>query len=525
MWNGAPCPNRKAVSGPPRQPLGLGARLGLLVSASVIGVMAVLTGAQLVFELRADRQSRETQLAASLAPLVAALNNAHTREEARLAAQRFHASFVASGHDRHQLEIIDGDGRTILRTSPQSPDPSAAQIVATVPLHTRALGGRPGIARVTDGSEDFRSARARRWRGWATHVVVTALAMLLVLYVVIRREVTGPIARLQDAIRRMELGYWDEFPDPRGAWEVRWLGWRFGALGQELQATVGHLIAAQRRAYSMAPPYDDTVSVEGAIAASDPGHSAPPTFDSLQNELRRQLSELQQAGPNDARLRTLAKSVWDGSAGRAEGLGLPGLAAELEDAALRVLEPDGYLETADRLADAGPRLHALAQTAAQQLRSALKVRGVRLLDLQWRVKHPAGAWRKMHLKQLRFEEIHDLVALRIVVPAESDCYHALGAVLDQFALIVGRFKDYIAAPKPNGYRGLHCSVRNTQGDALEVQIRSVAMHRQAEQGAAAHSEYRSATGIPAATLPGPCAGNPARLLRWLTRRRPPPTDG
>jgi GTP pyrophosphokinase len=93
--------------------------------------------------------------------------------------------------------------------------------------------------------------------------------------------------------------------------------------------------------------------------------------------------------------------------------------------------------------------------------------------------------------------VHDLVALRIVVPTESDCYHGLGAVHQLFAPIVGRFKDYVVRPKSNGYRSLHSSVRDAEGAIFEVQIRSIAMHRHAEQGCAAHVAYKHATRIPA----------------------------
>ncbi len=103
----------------------------------------------------------------------------------------------------------------------------------------------------------------------------------------------------------------------------------------------------------------------------------------------------------------------------------------------------------------------------------------------------------MHQKNLTFDQIHDLVALRIVVPTESDCYHALGAVHQLYAPIVGRFKDYVVRPKSNGYRSLHSSVRDAEGAIFEVQIRSIAMHQHAEQGPAAHADYKHATRIPA----------------------------
>jgi GTP pyrophosphokinase len=133
----------------------------------------------------------------------------------------------------------------------------------------------------------------------------------------------------------------------------------------------------------------------------------------------------------------------------------------------------------------------------EQLRRALASKNVPVIELRHRIKHPAGIWKKMRNKNLTFGQVHDLVALRIVVPTESDCYHGLGAVHQLYAPIVGRFKDYVVRPKSNGYRSLHSSVRDAEGAIFEVQIRSIAMHQHAEQGPAAHADYKHATRIPA----------------------------
>lgn len=115
----------------------------------------------------------------------------------------------------------------------------------------------------------------------------------------------------------------------------------------------------------------------------------------------------------------------------------------------------------------------------------------------------------MQQKGLEFAQVHDLVALRIIVPTESDCYAALGVLQDLYVPIVGRFKDYIAAPKRNGYRSLHLNVSDGNGEVFEVQIRSVAMHRHAEQGAAAHALYKEEAAI------RPVPTRRARLTRAL----------
>ena len=177
----------------------------------------------------------------------------------------------------------------------------------------------------------------------------------------------------------------------------------------------------------------------------------------------------------------------------------------LGNAALRVLDPDGFLNISGRIEAERPRLEALARTRGAQIHGALIARGVSVVEIRHRVKHPAGIWKKMHHKHLEFEQVHDLVALRIVVPTETDCYYALGAVHDLNVPVVGRFKDYIVLPKPNGYRGLHTSVRDTEGSVFEVQIRSIAMNVHAEQGPAAHADYKDATWIPV---------SPGRVAPW-----------
>lgn len=504
---------------PPQRTFGLGLRLGLLLTSTVAGTMAVFTGMQLVFELRAELRDREARLAESLAPLVVELRSATTRDAAQAAVDRFHASYVAQGRPYHDLALVDATGRVVVETVTDAERHGHSVLEASVPVISPGLGSRPGaLLRVTEDGSGFQAARARRWWSWAAHVGGTAAAFLALLYVVIRREVTGPADRLLSGIRKMELGYWDDMPDPGGAWEIRWLGWRFHSLGQELNRTVEHLVAAQRRAYAM-----DQCAPDEPVAPSEATSEEPAAIVESQQpeeaavaQLRARLERLRHADPNDAADRMLAQSTWDHGAADSERLGRPDLAAELEDAALRVLDPDGFLAISTRIDGARPILESLARAKVKQMRQALNERGVRVNEIQWRVKHPAGTWRKMRLKSLLFEQVHDLLALRIIVPAEADCYHALGVVHDLYAPIVGRFKDYVVAPKPNGYRGLHCSVRDADGSVFEIQVRSVAMHRQAETGSAAHADYRVETRI-RSTSPGMSSWSRILGPRWRRR--------
>jgi GTP pyrophosphokinase len=107
----------------------------------------------------------------------------------------------------------------------------------------------------------------------------------------------------------------------------------------------------------------------------------------------------------------------------------------------------------------------------------------------------------MQEKELDLEQVHDLCALRVIVPEEEHCYLALHAVHGAFDPEPFRFKDYIANPKPNGYQSLHTTVRDANGRALEIQIRSIAMHRAAERGSAAHWRYKAAA-ADAVSAPG-----------------------
>lgn len=505
-------PNSAAA--PPARGPTLGLRLGVLATLVVTGTMAALSGAQQALDLRAELRNQQERLGDSLAPLVAELQTAPTRDAAAMALGRFHAAYFMQGHVDHHLAVVDASGRAVIATQTPGAPPRERSLTGRVPLVAPAIGPGTFALIVTTENSAFFAARDHRWEAWATHVGITALLMLAMLFVVIRREVTRPIDRLLEGVRKMELGYWDDIPDPGGAWEVRWLGWRFRTLGQELNKTVEHLVAAQRRAYAMdqlVPSDPDAVTERTSPAPAASILHAGAVIAQLQARLER----LNHADPNDAADRAAAQSIWDHGAALAERLGRPELSIELEDAALRVLDPTGFLDVSARIDTARARLESLARTKEDQMQRALDARGVRMLEIQWRVKHPAGIWRKMRLKSLLLEQVHDLVALRIVVPAEADCYHALGVVHDLYAPIVGRFKDYVVAPKFNGYRSLHCSVRDTDGSVFEVQIRSIAMHRHAEMGSAAHANYRVATRVPTTSLDP----SPWRRIMGLLRPR------
>jgi HAMP domain-containing protein len=506
---------------PPVRGASLGLRLGIVTTLVVTGTMAILSGAQLFVDLRGEVHDQQRRFSDSLAPLVAELHAAPTRTAVEAALHRFHAAYFEQGQAEHQLAVVDAADRPVLATGATGAWRSPNLLTATVRLVIPALGPDAYALWATTDNSDFVAARKQRWKAWAVHVGVTALLILAMLFVVIRREVTGPIDRLLEGVRKMEMGYWEDLPDPGGAWEVRWLGWRFRTLGEELSRTVEHLVAAQRRAYATdLDPDRASQAIPGEASLFRDSLDHPDAIATVL-QLQARLERLQRARPDDPGCLTLAQSTWDQYAAQAERLGQPELRASLEDAALRVLDPNAFADISVRIEAERPRLEKLARARGDQIRRALVARSVPVVEIRHRVKHPAGIWKKMRQKNLTFDQVHDLVALRIVVPTETDCYRALGEVHDLYAPIVGRFKDYVVRPKSNGYRSLHASVRDAERAVFEVQIRSIAMHRHAEQGPAAHADYKGATQFTADSGRGAPWQRLFQVVRRLRQRRQP----
>ncbi len=173
----------------------------------------------------------------------------------------------------------------------------------------------------------------------------------------------------------------------------------------------------------------------------------------------------------------------------ANRLGLWQLKWELEDLAFRFLQPDDYRRIASALAEKRvAREHYIAEfcRSIERLMRSAGVSG----EVYGRPKHIYSIYRKMERKQLSFEQVFDLRAVRIVTGTVADCYTALGIIHGAYTYIRGEFDDYIATPKDNFYRSIHTAVLGPEGKAVEVQIRTREMHDQAELGMAAHWQYK-----------------------------------
>jgi GTP pyrophosphokinase len=232
--------------------------------------------------------------------------------------------------------------------------------------------------------------------------------------------------------------------------------------------------------------------------------------------LAEQLHDLREARdlPEDARQR-LARETREVYAPLASRLGIWQLKWELEDLAFRYLEPDGYMLVARKLNERrADREHYITAIIAE-LDGMLTEAGI-TAEISGRPKHIYSIWRKMQRKDLGFEQVFDVRAVRILTDSVADCYAALGLVHGRWPYIPGEFDDYIATPKDNAYRSLHTAVIGPGKVPVEVQIRTREMHEHAELGVAAHWRYKEGGGRDAAY---------DRKIQWLRELLAPAADG
>lgn len=184
-----------------------------------------------------------------------------------------------------------------------------------------------------------------------------------------------------------------------------------------------------------------------------------------------------------------ARETMDIYAPIAQRLGISKIKIELDDLSLKYLEPEVYRELKEKIeikkSDREAFIKEIKEEVAEHIRSAgieAKVNG--------RVKHFFSIYKKMKNQGKTLEQIYDLFAVRILVESVKDCYAALGVIHEMYKPIPGRFKDYIATPKPNRYQSLHTTLIGSNGQLFEIQIRTFEMHRTAEYGIAAHWKYK-----------------------------------
>ncbi len=187
--------------------------------------------------------------------------------------------------------------------------------------------------------------------------------------------------------------------------------------------------------------------------------------------------------------KTIAQETLDIYAPLANRLGMSDIKVELEDLCLRFIHPDVYYKLAELIAkNKGEREKYIEETSHLILEKLVEY-DVKA-QVTGRAKHFYSIYKKMERRQVNFDEVHDLLAFRIIVENITECYKALGVIHSAFRPVPGRFKDYIAMPKANNYQSLHTTVIGVSGDRTEIQIRTHEMHMVAERGIAAHWKYK-----------------------------------
>jgi GTP pyrophosphokinase len=205
----------------------------------------------------------------------------------------------------------------------------------------------------------------------------------------------------------------------------------------------------------------------------------------------------------------IARETMDIYAPLANRLGISWLKIELEDLSFRYLKVREYKELADKLGQTKRDREKFIEETSAEINRVLEKGHMDGYDVGGRPKHLWSVHKKMVNKGIPFEEVHDLIAFRVLVDDVGQCYETLGHIHARWRPIPGRFKDYIAMPKPNGYRSLHTTVIGPKNQRIEIQIRTREMHAIAEEGIAAHWKYKE-TG---ASLPDEVKGEEG--FAWL----------
>ena len=187
-----------------------------------------------------------------------------------------------------------------------------------------------------------------------------------------------------------------------------------------------------------------------------------------------------------------ARETMDIYAPIAQRLGISKIKIELDDLSLKYLEPDAYYDLVHQIAQRKSVRDEYVQKLVEEVRQHIKDAGIPA-QVDGRAKHFFSIYKKMVNQHKTLDQIYDLFAIRIIVDSVKDCYAALGVIHEMYKPIPGRFKDYIAMPKPNMYQSLHTTLIGPTGQPFEIQIRTFEMHRTAEYGIAAHWKYKEAS--------------------------------
>lgn len=208
-----------------------------------------------------------------------------------------------------------------------------------------------------------------------------------------------------------------------------------------------------------------------------------------------------------------ARETMDIYAPIAQRLGISKVKIELDDLALKYLQPEVYYDLVAQIADKKKcPWEKYVKSIVAEVKQHMENAHIEA-DVQGRVKHFFSIYKKMVNQDKTLDQIYDLFAVRILVDSVKDCYAALGVIHEMYKPIPGRFKDYIAMPKANMYQSLHTTLIGPKGQPFEIQIRTYEMHRTAEYGIAAHWKYKESGGSNEQNIEG--KNSAEAKLTWL----------
>ena len=191
----------------------------------------------------------------------------------------------------------------------------------------------------------------------------------------------------------------------------------------------------------------------------------------------------------DKRKRIALESI-EVYASLANRLGMGKLKGELEDAAFPYAYPKEYAEIEEIIKEEKPLYEKRLAEILHELEKELIKNKVNVVEINYRMKHKYSLWRKLLKRDMDLSKIYDMLALRVVVSNVEECYRVLGVIHSIWRPVPGRIKDYVAIPKPNGYRSIHTTIFTGEGGIAEIQIRTQEMHAEAAYGIAAHFTYK-----------------------------------
>lgn len=209
-----------------------------------------------------------------------------------------------------------------------------------------------------------------------------------------------------------------------------------------------------------------------------------------------------------------ARETMDIYAPIAQRLGISKVKIELDDLSLKYLEPEAYYDLVEKIAVRKTIRDSYVNQLTDEVRAHIEKAGIKA-EIYGRAKHFFSIYKKMVNQDKTLDQIYDLFAIRIIVDSVKDCYAALGVIHEMYKPIPGRFKDYIAMPKPNMYQSLHTTLIGPTGQPFEIQIRTAEMHRTAEYGIAAHWKYKEGnTGVSVANQEEEKLSWLRQILEW-----------